>query len=61
MKMDFLYKSSGGEMVYNEELERQDLPVHRAFLGLILESHSEANFKKDKLIFFSTLSRYTKW
>lgn len=50
------YKSSGGEMVYNEELD-QDLPVQfsTTTLGPILESHSEKhNFKKDKLIFFNT-------
>tara|TARA_R110002020_G_scaffold423964_1_gene633103 strand:- start:803 stop:2014 length:1212 start_codon:yes stop_codon:yes gene_type:complete len=50
------YKSSGGEMVYNDELD-QDLPVQfsTTTLGLILESHSEKhNFKKDKLIFFNT-------
>ena len=50
------YKSSGGEMVWNEELQKE-IPkgweVEK--LGNIIESYSKTHsFKKDKLIFFNT-------
>ncbi|PQJ72761.1 restriction endonuclease subunit S [Polaribacter butkevichii] len=50
------YKSSGGEMVYNEELDK-DIPVGWSVerLGEIIESHSKKHdFKKEELIFFNT-------
>jgi len=50
------YKSSGGQLVFNEELDK-DIPVGWSVerLGSIIESHSKKhNFNKEKLIFFNT-------
>ena len=50
------YKSSGGKMVYNEELDK-DIPVEWSVerLGRIIESHSKKHhFNKEELIFFNT-------
>jgi len=50
------YKSSGGEMEYNQELD-MEIPLGWEVekLGNIIESFSKKhNFKKDKLIFFNT-------
>jgi len=50
------YKSSGGEMVYNDALD-QELPLGWRIneLGNIIESHSKKHdFVKDELIFFNT-------
>lgn len=50
------YKSSGGEMVYNEELDLK-IPEgwESGYLGDYIESFSRThNFEKDKLIFFNT-------
>jgi len=50
------YKSSGGEMFYNEELDG-DIPLGWSieFLGNIIESFSKKHdFDKDELIFFNT-------
>lgn len=50
------YKSSGGEMVYNSELDKE-IPKGWGVieLGKIIESHSTKHkFDKDELIFFNT-------
>lgn len=50
------YKSSGGEMVYNEKLD-QEIPLgwRTNGLGELIESHSRRHdFVKDELIFFNT-------
>jgi type I restriction enzyme S subunit len=50
------YKSNGGEMVWNEELQKEiPLGWEVEKLGNIIESYSKTHsFKKDKLIFFNT-------
>ena len=50
------YKSSGGKMVYNEELDKE-IPEgwEVEYLGNIIESFSKKHaFNKDELIFFNT-------
>ena len=50
------YKSSGGKLVYNEELD-QEIPEgwEATVLGNIIESHSKKHeFDKEELIFFNT-------
>ncbi len=50
------YKSNGGEMVWNEELQKEiPLGWEVEQLGNLIESFSKTHsFKKDKLIFFNT-------
>ena len=50
------YKSSGGKMVFNEEVD-QEIPElwNASVLGKIIESHSKKHdFEKEELIFFNT-------
>ena len=50
------YKSNGGEMVFNEELQKEiPLGWEVEKLGHLIESYSKTHsFKKDNLIFFNT-------